>query len=91
MTDIKQTLAERGSRYGSSYADLCAMSQWLKRQMRTSPNWPALPADMKESLEMIQLKVARILMGDPNYKDNWHDIIGYAKLIDDRLQIGEGD
>jgi hypothetical protein len=53
--------------------------------MRTAPNWPTLPPDVREALEMIQLKVARILIGDPEYADNWHDIIGYAKLVEDRI------
>src|SRR5690606_10084595 len=30
-------------------------------------------------------KIARILIGDPNYADNWHDIQGYAKLVEERL------
>lgn len=37
-------------------------------------------------LEMIAHKIARILNGDPNYADNWHDIAGYATLIDLQLQ-----
>lgn len=36
--------------------------------------------------EMIAHKIARILNGDPNYADNWHDIAGYATLIDLQLQ-----
>ena len=36
---------------------------------------------MKESLEMVQHKIARILNGDPAYVDNWVDIIGYVKLV----------
>lgn len=31
-------------------------------------------------------KIARILNGDPEYRDNWHDIAGYAKLAEDRCQ-----
>ena len=23
--------------------------------------------------------------GDPNYADSWHDIAGYAKLVEDRI------
>jgi hypothetical protein len=34
---------------------------------------------------MIQHKIARILNGDPNYHDSWHDIGGYSKLVADRL------
>jgi len=31
---------------------------------------------------MILHKIARILNGDPEYSDNWHDIAGYATLIE---------
>ncbi len=41
---------------------------------------------MKESLEMNMHKVARILNGDPTYLDNWHDIIGYTRLVEKRLE-----
>ena len=34
---------------------------------------------------MIQHKIARVLNGDPNYPDNWHDIAGYARLVEREL------
>ena len=34
---------------------------------------------------MIFHKIGRIVNGDPNYADSWHDIAGYAKLVEDRL------
>jgi hypothetical protein len=83
---IDTTLAERGERYSpNGFIEVARMSQNLKRTMRSAPNWASLPADARESLEMIQLKVARILTGDPEYRDNWHDVAGYAKLVEDRL------
>jgi hypothetical protein len=39
---------------------------------------------------MIQHKVARILNGEPDYSDNWHDIAGYATLVDDLLSAKPG-
>ena len=30
-------------------------------------------------------KIGRILNGDPNYHDSWHDIVGYSKLTADEL------
>ena len=33
-----------------------------------------------------RLQPTRILNGDPNYHDSWHDIIGYTKLVADELQ-----
>lgn len=41
---------------------------------------------MKEALEMVQHKIARILNGDPQYLDNWVDGAGYFKLVADRLE-----
>jgi hypothetical protein len=53
--------------------------------MRDSPNWGDLTDDKREALEMIAHKIGRILNGDPEYKDSWHDIIGYARLVEDTL------
>ena len=53
--------------------------------MIDSPNWAALSDDKKEALGMIAHKIARILNGDPEYGDSWHDIAGYAKLVEDSL------
>lgn len=36
---------------------------------------------MREALEMNAHKTARILNGDPTYKDNWMDIEGYTHLV----------
>ena len=100
---IENTLAERGNRYGD-FTDHARLCQDLKDVMTTfavvqnTPNsvavhfpWSALPATHKQALEVIADKIARILSGDPNYADNWHDIQGYAKLVEDRLpQPAEG-
>ena len=34
---------------------------------------------------MIACKIARILSGDPNWRDHWDDIAGYATLVAERL------
>lgn len=81
---IEATLAERGSRYGS-FVEQARVEQNIKSAFHDSPNWPTLDADMKSALEMMATKISRILKGDPAYRDSWHDIIGYAKLIEDRL------
>ena len=81
---VDATLTERGNRYGK-FKDHAELSQKLKEAMYCTDGWEYLSADMREALEMIQHKVARILNGDPTYADSWHDIAGYAKLVDDRL------
>ena len=92
MTDankLAQTLAERGSRYGD-FTDHARICQNLKRTMCAEAGWDRLTDVQKQSLEVIADKVGRILSGDPNYADNWHDIQGYAKLAEDRLPADFG-
>jgi hypothetical protein len=83
---IEATLAERGTRYGD-YAEHARITQNIKRAMQDSPNWDALADDQREALEMVAHKAGRILNGDPDYHDSWHDIIGYTKLVADRLEV----
>jgi hypothetical protein len=84
MADVAETLAERETLYGNFHVKAVGI-QGLKSVMRNSPGWANLPYDMKESLEMIATKIGRILNGNPNHHDSWHDIGGYAKLVADRL------
>lgn len=85
MSDINSTLEERGTRYGV-FAEHARITQNIKQAMYDSPNFGALAPDQVEALEMIAHKIGRILNGDPNYHDSWHDIIGYTKLVADRLE-----
>ena len=81
---IETTLKERETRYGS-FQDHARLAQNLKSVMWAKKGWGDMPSSMRESLEMIQHKVARILNGDPRYIDNWHDIAGYATLVEEIL------
>ncbi len=84
-SDVNKTLDERGERYGK-FGNHAELSQKLKQEMKKKATWWDLSPSQQESLEMIAHKIARILNGDPNYADNWHDIAGYATLIDLQLQ-----
>ena len=85
---VQQTLDERGSRYGD-FSHHAAIAQELQDAMRRAEkhggDWERLSPVQKQALTVIADKIARILSGDPNYADNWHDIQGYAKLVEDRL------
>lgn len=81
---IDSTLAARGNRYGI-FTGHASITQALKNVMYCTDNWSKLSSDQKEALDMIQHKIGRILNGDPDYHDSWHDIVGYAKLVADRL------
>ena len=83
--EIETTIKERDSNYGS-YSDMCRIIQNIKSVMKDTPNWSSLSDDKKESLETIATKIGRILNGDPEHYDSWHDIEGYAKLIEQTLE-----
>lgn len=82
--DINKILEDRGARYGK-FPKHAEITQAIKAAMYYSPNWEGLPDDMKEALGMTAHKIGRILNGDPDYRDSWDDIIGYIKLVADRL------
>ena len=86
--DIEKVLIERGNRYGE-FDEHAQIAQDLKTIMYDTSAWSKLAPDMKEALDMIQHKVARILNGDPHYDDNWIDIAGYSKLVADGLRKKE--
>jgi len=81
---IEQTLAEREKQYGCFMAH-AMKSQELKDVLREMGGWDRLEEDQQEALDMIAHKIARIMNGDPAYVDNWHDIAGYATLVENRL------
>lgn len=82
---VDLTLVERGNRYGD-FTHHAELTQDIKACMQGMPNWPKLSPAHREALEMIAHKMGRILNGDPNYKDSWHDICGYAKLAEERCE-----
>lgn len=82
--DLLKTLTERGNRYGK-FTDHAEITQHIKALIRNHEGWEKLDCDMREALEMIAHKIGRILSGDPKYDDSWHDIAGYSKLVEDRL------
>lgn len=81
---VDELLVERGNTHGD-YAHHAAVTQDLKDIMREHKGWKALSQDQRETLEMIQHKVGRILAGNPNYADHWDDIAGYARLSSQRI------
>lgn len=85
---IEETLAERGARYGD-FTDRARVAQGVQSLMHSSGGWERLSLDKRQALTVIADKIARILTGDPEYRDNWHDIQGYAKLAEDRCKDGK--
>ena len=87
---INKTLEQRGSRYGK-FKDVAATTYALQEILRNAKNHEHMTDDQVIALDMICNKMARIVNGDPNYIENWHDISGYAALVEQELNITNRD
>jgi hypothetical protein len=80
MTDnIEALLHERNKTHGS-FADNAACSQQIKGLFHTARAWNGLHDVHREVLDMIAVKLSRILSGQAGFADHWNDIAGYATL-----------
>jgi hypothetical protein len=73
----EELIKERQNTHGD-FRSNANISQMLKFVFRTQPSY--MNDRQKEALDMIALKLSRILSGHANFKDHWDDIAGYAKL-----------
>ena len=86
---VDATLAERQSTYGN-FEDVAFVTENIMSilaKVRVN-GLNDLPNTHRMALYMIASKMARIVNGDFNHLDSWHDIGGYAKLIE-KLIKGE--
>lgn len=84
QSSIVKTLAERQSTYGD-FSKVAEMTQGLLFVM-SQYGYSDMPDTHKESIHMIASKLARIVNGDNNHLDSWHDIGGYSKLIENLIK-----
>lgn len=75
--NVESILDERKKTHGSFEMN-AQLSQGLKGVFRYGHE-PVKVAH-REALDMIALKLSRILSGQADFKDHWDDIAGYAKL-----------
>lgn len=88
LPKVDKTLKERQSQYGD-FNDVARTTGQLMAIIHNSANGQTMPYSHDEALHMICSKVARIVNGDYNNLDSWHDIGGYAKLIENIIDESE--
>lgn len=77
---IAEVLAERGKTHGN-WEKQAQLSQAMKHCVDLSQDpFKTLSKAQREALDMIIMKISRIVAGNPNEPDHWLDIQGYAKL-----------
>ena len=86
---VEATLAERQSTYGN-FEDVAFVTENIMSVLGSVRvnGLSELPTTHRMALYMIASKMARIVNGDFNHLDGWHDIGGYSKLIE-KLIKGE--
>lgn len=84
MEDIRKILAERGQTHGD-FSSQAECAQDLKKAFHNWAQYNTQTPYMKEAVDMILHKLARVAAGDPFVKDHWDDIAGYATLVSDRV------
>ena len=76
---VEEVIQDRRQTHGN-FRDNARLSQMLKATMRATVSWEYLDDVEKESLDMIALKISRVLSGQSLEKQHWEDIEGYAHL-----------
>ena len=71
-------MLDNRTRTHGHFVEQFRLSQELKEILRQY-NWNKLSDVHKEALEMICMKISRIVTGDPTHEDHWIDISGYAQ------------
>jgi hypothetical protein len=75
LESIDATLAQRGEQYSDNWVSYMALKKAAEIHKTST-----LTDQQQYCIDMMLMKVSRILRGDPNKPDTWHDIEGYARL-----------
>ena len=80
MKTTTETLDEREEEYGQ-YAILAYIVEGIIDVYESSANYKKLEPYQRVAIYMDAMKTARILNGNPDNIDSWHDKAGYAELV----------
>lgn len=82
--NLTETLNDREEKYGD-FGRLADAIQAMKNVARSAPGWLAMNAVQREAMDMVMVKQARLLYGDPQVRDSWLDLSGYAHLAVEQM------
>lgn len=86
MNDARDPLLTTRESTHGDFAENARVSQIIKEAYRSSPGWEKLTDIERESMDMIALKFSRVLSGKSMERQHWEDVVGYAKLVEERCQ-----
>lgn len=82
MDNISKTLTERGENYGNNWDAYVKLKEACKGA--------GLNNLQEYAIDMILMKISRIVAGDAGHIDSWHDIAGYATLVEQKMTKSNG-
>lgn len=77
--EIKEILIDRAATHGD-FVNVSNVHQRILVALDHGPGRMAMTPAQRTALEMIAMKMARIVCGDPYFADHWDDIAGYSEL-----------
>lgn len=80
MNKVNETLDAREGEYGE-YHELAIFLESIIEVYKFSNNYYRLKPYQRVALYMDAMKTVRILNGNPDNIDSWHDKAGYAELV----------
>lgn len=86
VSGVDKVLDTRADQYGSFMqgADIAVRIKGIMHNAIARKDMHLYP-DQLLALDMIAVKISRIVNGNASHRDSWLDIAGYAKLVADRL------
>ena len=90
MNNIADTLDEREEEYGD-YKHLASLLESIIAQYSLSNNYWTMEPYQRVALYMDAMKTVRILNGNPNNIDSWHDKAGYSELVVKELRKAQAN
>ena len=80
MNKVNETLDAREGEYGE-YRELAVLLESILSVYECSNNYCRMKPYQRVALYMDAMKTVRILNGNPDNIDSWHDKAGYAELV----------
>jgi hypothetical protein len=74
-----ELLSQRQDTHGD-FNEVARIAQQFRKMMRVEFGWEHMNDAQREALDSMASKFGRIASGDPNFRDHWDDIAGYATL-----------
>jgi hypothetical protein len=76
---VENILSERQKTHGD-YREVAIIAQMFREIMRGTTGWSKMNDAQREALDSMATKFGRLGSGNPNFRDHWDDLAGYAAL-----------